>query len=666
VHFPASSPYVTGVGGTTFNDIGGNYWASNDSVGGASALSYIPENVWNDGFQQAAGGGASSLITIKPIWQTGPGVPGDGVRDVPDLAFSASPNHDGYLICSVGSCTNGFEDSAGNLDVVGGTSATAPAFAGVLALVIQSNGAGTRLGNINPNLYSLAQISSNAFHDVISGNNDQACSTGTPDCPAGGGQIGYSAGAGYDQASGLGSIDAYNFAQQWYGDIELTATPATVTVQPGSSATATVSVSPVNQFSGEVSFSCSVSTSLYGVTCSVPSTTVNTSGSTTVTISANSSSRTFPLFKKFRGMPLMEVCLAVLALALISFLPSRTLKQRFIYGGFSAFLVAMSVGAVSCGGGGSTPTTINSSPTAAPLRLTCTFAGSPFLDAAYTGGTCSTSGGTAPFTYSISAGALPAGLTINSSTGAITGTATAAGTSAFTIKVTDSGSPAQTATQEESGLVVSAAALTISCQNLAVGTVGVAYNQSCAVTGGTPPLTYSLSIGNLPAGLSLNSSTGAITGIPTEVQTFIIGEINVADSGTPQQTNASNTLMSINPPGVLAGLGFTCVGLLGGTVGFPVNGYCSPYNGTPPYTYSLSGTLPPGLVFNAGGVSGTPTTAGTNLFNITIVDSSSPALTGQANINFTVSPHGGETGTVTVTATSGGIVNSTTIAVNVQ
>ena len=215
VDYPASSAYVTGVGGTAFNEGSGSYWSAGNDAYNASALSYIPETAWNDtsaanGLE--AGGGGKSLLFTKPAWQSGSGVPADGARDVPDLALAASPGHDGYLYCSEGSCSNGFRDSSDYLTVAGGTSFGAPSFAGVLALLAQKNG-GAALGNINSRLYALAAASSGVFHDVTSGSNKVPCTIGSTDCSSG--TIGYSAAAGYDLATGLGSIDSFNLADQW-------------------------------------------------------------------------------------------------------------------------------------------------------------------------------------------------------------------------------------------------------------------------------------------------------------------------------------------------------------------------------------------------------------------------------------------------------------------
>jgi subtilase family serine protease len=359
VDFPSASPYVTGVGGTTLTVTGvGTYWgaptnSTTDNLN--SALQYIPESVWNDTNALnglSAGGGGASVLAAKPDWQTGTGVPNDGHRDVPDIALAASPSTNEMLFCSPGFCTNGFRDPNSNLDLTGGTSAGAPPFAGVLALLVQQTG--SRLGNINPNLYTIAQISQTAFHDITSGNNIVPCRVGTLNCSAG--AMGYSAGIGYDQASGWGSIDAYNLVEQWSEDIEITASPTTLTVQPGSSGTATVTVAPFKNFSGTVSFACSVSSGLANVTCSVPSTTVDTQGTTMVTIAAASTAHS-PFWRGFRNVPPVGRWWILLALALAIALRFLR-KRRFVYSvGAAAAVLMFVLGALSCGGGSSTGST---------------------------------------------------------------------------------------------------------------------------------------------------------------------------------------------------------------------------------------------------------------------------------------------------------------------
>jgi subtilase family serine protease len=248
VNYPASSAYVTGMGGTeitasdgvdpTTGNKGANYSTYWNFTSGtdltASALKYIPEVVWNDDSSQgglsATGGGASALVS-RPSWQTGvPGIPSGTMRLVPDIALYSSPALPGYLYCTSdvtnwapasgtnpaqqASCNSGFRDSSTKyLTVAGGTSFAAPIFAGMLALINQKAGYTTGQGLINTTLYKLAADSStyaSAFHDVTSGNNN--CTAGATLCSA---TTGFSAGTGYDEVTGLGSVDLSNLASKW-------------------------------------------------------------------------------------------------------------------------------------------------------------------------------------------------------------------------------------------------------------------------------------------------------------------------------------------------------------------------------------------------------------------------------------------------------------------
>ena len=211
IQFPENMPEVTSVGGTLFNEGAGAYWSSVNTPAG-TALSYIPELAWNETTAAnglLAGGGGASRFFAKPDWQSGPGVPADGARDTPDIAFSAAADHDAYLITL---------DGANSLEAVGGTSAGTPSMAGIVALLNQyvvkqgfQKAAG--LGNINPQLYRLAQAAPTAFHDIAGGNNSVPCEQGTKDCLTG--SIGFNAAPGYDQATGLGSLDANIFVTSW-------------------------------------------------------------------------------------------------------------------------------------------------------------------------------------------------------------------------------------------------------------------------------------------------------------------------------------------------------------------------------------------------------------------------------------------------------------------
>ncbi len=208
VDFPAVMPEVTGVGGTQFVEGNGSYWSATNSTQLGSALSYIPEAAWNESGDGGllSGGGGASIFYSKPAWQSGPGVPSDSVRDVPDIAFNAAL-HDAYYITL-----------GGNSVAVAGTSCAAPSMAGIVALlnqyeVTKGNQAKPGLGNINPQIYRLAQSSPSVFHDVTSGSNVVSCAQGSPDCSTG--SFGYQTRTGYDQATGLGSLDVSKLAAAW-------------------------------------------------------------------------------------------------------------------------------------------------------------------------------------------------------------------------------------------------------------------------------------------------------------------------------------------------------------------------------------------------------------------------------------------------------------------
>jgi uncharacterized protein (TIGR03437 family) len=221
VDLPGSVPEVTSAGGTQFAEGSGNYWSSTNNANGGSALSYIPENTWNTSVEDqepSASGGGASVLFSKPSWQTGPGVPADNARDVPDISLDASDDHDSYIIYT-----------SGGIQLYGGTSFSAPSFAGITALLNQKLGSGG-VGNINPKLYALAQSDASIFHDITTGNNlvTVACthrSSGCSDTP-----VGYYAGAGYDQTTGLGSVDAYKLVMGWNGGSVTTPTSASTNV----------------------------------------------------------------------------------------------------------------------------------------------------------------------------------------------------------------------------------------------------------------------------------------------------------------------------------------------------------------------------------------------------------------------------------------------------
>ncbi|MGH9393740.1 MAG: protease pro-enzyme activation domain-containing protein [Terriglobales bacterium] len=255
----ASTPFNTGVGGTQFQEGSGTFWStSNDPATHASALSSIPETAWNESCVNSfcdpaapfsATGGGASLLYNKPSWQQGTGVPGDGARDVPDLSFSAS-GHDGYLVCQGEVCK---PDSNGvfNYVIFSGTSAAAPSFAGVMALVDQKMQAGQGLANFT--LYGLAQHQQNwsqcnsatgtpaslancIFLDTTSGDNAEPCAGGSSGCSSSAGGVGklagFSAHTGYDLVTGLGSINIANLVNHWASGTGALATSTTLSLSP--------------------------------------------------------------------------------------------------------------------------------------------------------------------------------------------------------------------------------------------------------------------------------------------------------------------------------------------------------------------------------------------------------------------------------------------------
>lgn len=306
VDVPASIPETTGAGGSEFsadsptnltnNPPGGDppYWsaagATTDTI--SSALKYIPEEAWNDttfnlahqGGISASGGGASVFFTV-PSWQNVAGVPaGTTMRLVPDIALNASADHDPYLFCSeddqqtggiVSTCTAGFRTgTGGSLTAVGGTSAAAPTFTAIMALVNQyvGNTPPTGLAPINPTLYQLYPNNgtSGAFNDIQTGSNVVPCASGTLNCPTTAPlQYGFNAGVGYDEVTGLGSVNGFHLAQAWAATLTSfnisASAPSPTSISAGSSTTTTVTITPVNGFTGTVNLTCAGPA---GVSCS--------------------------------------------------------------------------------------------------------------------------------------------------------------------------------------------------------------------------------------------------------------------------------------------------------------------------------------------------------------------------------------------------------------
>jgi hypothetical protein len=342
----ASSPYGVAVGGTDFLNFGTSYdfqspsiyWSATNDANQASALGYVPETTWNDsctnnvfvvlgagstpeascnnsqlsvGVITAGGGGGKSNCPTstgtspsncvngysKPSWQAAPGVPADSARDIPDVSLFSADGlmTSAYVICEAdmfsghGSCS--LSQPNYTFVGIGGTSGSAPAFAGIVALVNQSTGSSGQ-GNANYVLYKLAssstQTSQNCnatgagspaagciFQDITSGTIAMPCARSSPNCNFSnssdtfGVLSGYSAGTGYDLATGLGSVNASNLVHDWIQPTLISTTtlslnggkavsithgqsiPFDITVTPGA-ATGTVSLEGTPTGSGSV------------------------------------------------------------------------------------------------------------------------------------------------------------------------------------------------------------------------------------------------------------------------------------------------------------------------------------------------------------------------------------------------------------------------------
>ncbi len=258
VNMPAAYPGVTAVGGTGFAIPGGLTFDASGNVTGEGT-----EAVWNEfhdaysGSGVAAGGGGISSIFTRPSYQSTistcailgslpSGVTASAMRQIPDVALTAASgsNQYGYFIeCTLDAFGRDCDASGSSPNVIeiGGTSASTPSFAGVMALANQATGG--RLGNVNPLLYTLASSAPTALRDVTTGNNEVTCRPTDPGCPSGK-LYGYAATSGYDCASGLGSIDANNLVTAWATLVPTSTSlsPSTTTTSEGSSVTLTATV----------------------------------------------------------------------------------------------------------------------------------------------------------------------------------------------------------------------------------------------------------------------------------------------------------------------------------------------------------------------------------------------------------------------------------------
>jgi len=496
-----SSPYATCVGGTEFAEGSnpGQYWLPGNNALMGSATGYIPETVWNESGSNSGsglwgGGGGVSIYFAKPTWQAGPGVPADGHRDVPDVSLSAS-GHDGYLITLDGA-----------LNAVGGTSAAAPSFAGMMALVDQK--ANARQGLANAILYPLAtnQASGGAavFHDITTGNNTVP------------GVKGFSATAGYDMGSGLGSVDANLLVNHWtdgsnVAALTLTAPSTPLTLPIGQSTNVTITAVASAALKSAVALTVSGAPS--GVTATLTPTTIAAPGSGTtvlkLTAATTAAAGTYSL--TVTGVGGTQTAHVVLSMTVV--VPTFTLSAS-----------ATSVTAIP---GGTTPVTLTMTPqngfssavalsaTGLPTGVTVGFA------PATISGTATAAGGNSVVTFTVAkttkTGSYP--VTISATGGGVTKTATVT----LVVGVT----PSCTLSVNPTSLSISAgqqAGVQVAC-SAAQGTFGEPLKLS--VTGVPSGVTAQFAVGTLVPG-----SIGALTLFSTATTTAGKYGLSVTASGS--------------------------------------------------------------------------------------------------------------------------------------
>ena len=264
----------------------------------------------------------------------------------------------------------------------------------------------------------------------------------------------------------------------------------------------------------------------------------------------------------------------------------------------------------------------------APLTITSTAAAGATSNQPYST-TLSATGGTAPYTWSVTG--LPTGLSLGSN-GIISGTPSVTGTFSLAVTVTDSQSPAKTASVSLPLSVTAAIApLTITSTTFAGATSNHSYSATLSATGGTAPYTWSVS--GLPAGLSLGGN-GVIAGTPTAAGTFSVTATVTDSQSTAKTASATIPLVVVVPT-----LTITSSTLPSGTDGSAYSGTLQASGGTPAYTWSIStGSLPAGLTLAAttGVISGTPSVSGTSSFTATVSDNGNPVQTKSVSVSITL------------------------------
>ena len=531
-----SSPYATCVGGTQFAEGSnpGQYWLPGNNAVYGSAIGYIPETVWNESGSNGgsglwAGGGGASIAFSKPSWQTGPGVPNDGHRDVPDVSLTAS-GHDGYLIVY-----------SGGLYAEGGTSASAPSFAGLMALVDQKTNA--RQGLANAILYPLAanQAAGGAavFHDTKTGNNSVP------------GVTGFAATTGYDLASGLGSVDAAQLVNHW-GDsakgvapsISLSASTTSLTVISGQTAQTTVTSTASSTLKSAVTLT--IAGAPAGVTAKLASATIASPGSGSVVLSVAASSTVTPGTYSLTVTAQGGGQTATLSISLA--IPART------------FTLSPSTVSVSVVAGNTTKVTITATPQ------------NGFSSA-----------------IALSVSGLPTGITASFAPASLSGTAASASVLTLTIAKTAPGGRysltisatggGETQTSSVSLVVTALANCTLAVNPASVSLTdgqSATVQISCGSVQGSFSAPLALSVAGMPGGVTAQSSS-----------TLVAGSSTPLNIGTTPTTAAGKYSLTLT----VSGSGFTQSVALPVTIAAPSTFSLSSAQGTLTVKAGASGQL---------------------------------------------------------------------------